>query len=444
MHDLTLYSPMTLCLLTTLVVGAGSLLPVSPVEPLIVAAGAVASPALRVLLIALATAAAMSAKTLLYLGGRAAPNRLPERQRKRVERVRQRLAGRPWLRRLAMVVSGATGVPPFYVMTALSGTAGWPLGDYVICGTSGQALRFAALVFLPQLVIAPLAARAAGAEQSPGEREAPAYTDSGSGPDAYVLLSGLVGGVAGFHRAEARLVAQGHRVIAIDPYQLSLDSADVSFDALARRVERILAQFGVTSAHIVGHAHGGGVALRLAANAPDRVSDLYLVDVGAKSSARGQVLSGALRLVPILTHIPGGKGFVRRRFVKELRENSGRTDWLDDSTQHAYVEPMLRHIGPAIALAFRVGSTDEPEPLDAVLARVHVPVTVLLGELPHASGPDDAEMRALEKLGTAVRIHHLAGVAHFPHEEAPDEFVRLLLLTSPRTLASATRSGGGL
>jgi anaerobic glycerol-3-phosphate dehydrogenase len=59
----------------------------------------------------------------------------------------------------------------------------------------------------------------------------------GRGPDTYVFVSGLVGGVAGFTRVEQRLVQAGRRVVIIDPYQLSLDSADVSFDALARRTE---------------------------------------------------------------------------------------------------------------------------------------------------------------------------------------------------------------
>jgi len=268
-----------------------------------------------------------------------------------------------------------------------------------------------------------------------------AVRDLGSGSDTYVLISGLVGGVAGFRRTQALLATQGHRVVAIDPYRLSLDSADVSFDALSRRVDRVLGELGVTSAHVIGHSHGGAVALRLAANAPARVSALCLVDVGAKSSARGPLLSGAIRLVPLITRLPGGRALVRRRFIGGLRDNSGTTAWLDDSTQRAYADPMFQEIGRVVAMALRVGNMDEPEPLDAVLSRVHVPVTVLLGQLPHASGPDVAEMRALEQLGALVHVQSIAGVAHFPHEEAPDEFVRII--TTPRIVATAVRSGDG-
>lgn len=263
--------------------------------------------------------------------------------------------------------------------------------------------------------------------------------DSGAGADTYVLLSGLVGGIGGFRRAEQRLVALGHRVVVIDAYRLSIDSSDVSFDALARRVDHLLVQLGVMSAHVVGHAHGGGIALRLAANAPERVADVALVDVGAKSSARGPVLGSALRLVPLIIRLPGGRGLVRRRFIGGLRGNSGNAAWLDDSTQHLYADPMLDDIGRVVAMAIRVANTDEPEPLTEVLSRVHVPVSVILGDLPHESGPDDAEMRALEQLRNPTRIEHMPGVAHFPHEEAPDEFVRVLL--QARTVAVASPAG---
>ena len=152
MRTLAMHSPVILCLLTTLIVAVGSLLPVSPAQPLVLAAAAVAPPGLRLALVLLTTIAAMSAKTLLYLIGRGAPRRIPERHRQRLADLRVRLAGKPWLRRIVIVVSGATGLPPFTIITAVSGTVGWPLGDYVVCGTAGHALRFAALVFLPQLL----------------------------------------------------------------------------------------------------------------------------------------------------------------------------------------------------------------------------------------------------------------------------------------------------
>ena len=259
----------------------------------------------------------------------------------------------------------------------------------------------------------------------------PVVTDTGHGPETFVLISGLVGGVGGFRRVQDRLVEHGYRVVAIDPYHLSLDSADVTFDALARRVRRTLVARGVGAARVVGHAHGGGVALRLAAAAPEHVQSVHLLDVGAQASSRGAVLGASLRLVPLITRLPGGRRFVRSRFVRGLRENSARDDWLDAPTQRAYTEPVLHEIGRVVAMALRLGRAEEPEPLPAVVARVRVPVVLVLGAVPSPAGPTPEELAALELLGARLRIERIPGVAHFPHEEAPDDVVRHLLAPPP-------------
>jgi pimeloyl-ACP methyl ester carboxylesterase len=260
---------------------------------------------------------------------------------------------------------------------------------------------------------------------------------AGTGRPTYVLLSGLLGGTGGFRRLQAELLSHGCRVVAIDAYALSLDSTDVAFAALARRVNAELHRLGADSVLVVGHAHGGGVALRLAALAPERVSALYLLDVGALPESRTKVFSSALRLVPLLTRLPGGRGFVRSRLMRGIRRNAGRQEWLDTVTQRTYTEPVLDRIGEVVAMARRLATAREPEPLDRVVARVRAPVTLILGEVPHPSGPDSAELTALESLGERVRIERLAGVGHFPHEEAPAEVARILLdrdgATRPRS-----------
>jgi pimeloyl-ACP methyl ester carboxylesterase len=271
-------------------------------------------------------------------------------------------------------------------------------------------------------------------------RDVPAIRVAGNGPETFVLLSGLVGGVAGFRRLEAQLVEQNRRVVSIDPYLLSIDSSEVTFAALARRVDRVLDSLGVTSARVVGHAHGAGVALRLSVNAPDRVTALYFVDVGALANHHSPIFSNSLRLVPMIARIPGGRGFIRRRMVRGLKESAGGTEWLDAETVRAYTEPMLDEVDRAIALALRLGRTEEPDSLPTLIARLTVPVTVLLGDAPHTAGPEAPELVALEPLGTLLRVEHMAGVGHFPHEEAPADVARRLVAPRPQIIA---RQAGG-
>ncbi|HZF67921.1 MAG TPA: alpha/beta hydrolase [Gemmatirosa sp.] len=244
---------------------------------------------------------------------------------------------------------------------------------------------------------------------------------AGRGPTTYVLVSGIVGGVASYGRLRALLLRDGHRVVVVDPYRLSIDSADVTFAALARRVDALLARDGVDSARVVGHAHGAGVALRLAALAPRRVSALYFLDVGALPESRTKVLSSSLRFVPLIARMPGGKRFVRGQFVKGLRQNAGSVAWLDSATQHAYTEPFLEHLPAAVRMAERLADAREPEALATLVGRVRAPITVILGGAPHPAAPDDAELATLAPLGARLRIVRLAGVGHFPHEEAPAE-----------------------
>lgn len=276
-------------------------------------------------------------------------------------------------------------------------------------------------------VVAIIAALTASlSAQATADTEA-VITDDGRGDVTYVLVSGIMGGVGGFDRIRSRLLATGARVMTIDPYGLSMDSTDVTFAALARRVESVLERRNVGPAVVVGHAHGAGVALRLAAKAPQRVTALYLLDAGALPDNRTAVFSSSLRLAPMIARLPGGRGFVRRRILRGIEENAGPDTWLDATTRPKYTDRLLDHLSAVVTMARRLAEAREPEHIASVVARIHVPVTSLLGDVPHPSAPDAAELRALAPLGPLFRTDHLQGVGHFPHEEAPDAVVSRLL-----------------
>lgn len=256
--------------------------------------------------------------------------------------------------------------------------------------------------------------------------DAPWISDRGSKADSepWILISGVIGGLAGYGKIERGLMALGHRVIVVDPYLMSIDSSDVSFDALARRVSAQLRAHGVMRATIVGHAHGGGVALRVTAGSPGLVSQLFLLNVGALSGNKSPVFSSSMRLASLLAHLPGGKRFMRGRIIAGIRENSGQTGWIDERTAHEYTDGLLNNIGAVVRLAERLGNSQEPEPLSAVTSRVKVPVTLLLGAVTCPASPGSDELVALEPLGELVRTIRIDGACHFPHEEAPDQVLQ--------------------
>lgn len=289
-------------------------------------------------------------------------------------------------------------------------------------------MTFAAARTLLVLSCATLASSPIVAMQPTRVADTVTVRDVGDGGRPWVLLTGVIGGVAGYAQLETRLLAAGHRVVTIDGYRLSLDSADASFTAIARRVDRELERLGVTSAHVVAHAHGAGVALRLAAYSPHRVSDLTFLDAGALIVEPSGLLTASLRMAQLLSHMPGGKSVLRGRLEKGLRENSGRDEWLaDEAARRVYTEPLLRDVGRTIGMALKVANGQEPDSVPVVVARVRVPVTLVLGTVPHASGPTQEEFDLLLPLGARLRVEKLAGVGHFVHEEAPDELAAILL-----------------
>jgi pimeloyl-ACP methyl ester carboxylesterase len=288
-------------------------------------------------------------------------------------------------------------------------------------GLRGPRLRIAAVLGSCTLI-----ATGAAASRQPSTVDTAIISVSGEGPETFVLISGIVGGAAGFVRLREQLLQSPARVVVVDPYRLSIDSTDVTFDALAKRVDALLALRGVRQARVAGHAHGGGVALRLAALAPHRIDALYLLDVGALPVARTKVMSGALRLAPFIGALPGGKRFIEGRFVKGLRENSGSDAWLDSTTRRAYAAPLLANLGAAVRMAGRLSRAAEPESVSTVLSRVRAPVTMVLGMHPHPSAPDSAELAVLDALGSRLRVERLLNVGHFPHEEAATSVARIL------------------
>ena len=78
-------------------------------------------------------------------------------------------------------------------------------------------------------------------------------------------------------------------------------------------------------------------------------------------------------------------------------------------------------------MAGRLSRAREPESRLTLIPRIRVPVTVLIGGVPHATEPDSVQLEVLTALGSLLRIERLAGVGHFPQEEATAEVVAYLL-----------------
>jgi membrane protein YqaA with SNARE-associated domain len=153
MPDAMLQVPLLLCVSALVVGGVSALVPVLPIEPLLLGASASVPAPLLLPVVALATVGHMAAKTLLYLGSRSAAERaVPERHRTALERVRALLSRRRRVQLLTLLASAIAGVPPFYLVTVCCGALRIPLRDYLVVSVVGRGLRFGALALLPRLL----------------------------------------------------------------------------------------------------------------------------------------------------------------------------------------------------------------------------------------------------------------------------------------------------
>lgn len=148
------------------------------------------------------------------------------------------------------------------------------------------------------------------------------YVDVGSGP-AVMLIHGQGGCWQWWLRVIPEL-ARTSRVIAVDLAGCGASHVAVgdAFYAQITVVTGLLDQLGESRAFVVGHSMGGLVALTVAADHPDRVSGLVLVNGGAVPVAPGRLglilagmrLAHAVLSQPLICRWIAGTGWAYRRF----------------------------------------------------------------------------------------------------------------------------------
>ena len=99
-----------------------------------------------------ASAGQMAAKALLYLAGRGLLS-LPFASRSpKVQQAAARLGAAKGHAATVVFASSLTGIPPFYGVSLGAGLVRFPLGCFLVVGTLGRVLRFAATFLLPRLL----------------------------------------------------------------------------------------------------------------------------------------------------------------------------------------------------------------------------------------------------------------------------------------------------
>ena len=128
------------------------------------------------------------------------------------------------------------------------------------------------------------------------------YEVGGDGP-AVVLMHGLSGSTRWWARNTA-VLAKRFRVYVVDLIGFGRGHGQrFVLENTAGLIAAWLDGIGVDTCHVIGHSMGGLVAAELAAQRPERVDHLVLVDAAALPLGR-TIVGSALRLVPALAFMP--------------------------------------------------------------------------------------------------------------------------------------------
>jgi pimeloyl-ACP methyl ester carboxylesterase len=193
--------------------------------------------------------------------------------------------------------------------------------------------------------------------------------ERGSGAAATVLIHGFLGHTYSFRYLIPELAKDG-RVVAIDlkgsGYSGRPNKGDYSLSEQARLVVRLMEKLGINRASLVGHSLGGEVAMRLAANWPERVEKLVLA--ASVSGDRIPTPPVTPLIKPLLWLI--GRLFGRRIFRRQFYDPRKATK----EVLEAYRRP-LRIKGTGHALYQTLRDARREKAVDS--GRIAVPVLIL-------------------------------------------------------------------
>ena len=257
------------------------------------------------------------------------------------------------------------------------------------------------------------------------------YRLGGEGP-AIVLIHGITGTSETWDEVLPWL-ARNHTVLAPDLLghgESAKPRGDYSLGAYASGVRDLMIALGIDRATFVGHSLGGGVAMQLAYQFPDRLERLVLMSSGGLGREvnlilRLTALPAAEYVLPLLAAQPllgagealaGALGRLGLRAGLDLEEiGRGFASLGDVDARQAFIHTARSIIDIE---GQRVSATDR------LYLAADVPSLIMWGERDRIIPAEHGRAAHREMPGS--RLELFPGAGHFPHRDDPRRFVELL------------------
>jgi len=239
-----------------------------------------------------------------------------------------------------------------------------------------------------------------------------AFTKTGSGP-AVLIVHGI-GGHKEDWAATARVLAPRHTVFTVDMLGFGESSKTGEVINIADQVAALVALLeaqGVSQVSLIGNSMGGWVAATFAAQHPERMSKLVLVDAaGFKAMFEGPppvefYPRDVAAMINLLAHVRHDPATHTPTFAQQALQAS--TDSGDAQAAEA--------VGKGMFASAR---------LEDVAERINTPTLVLWGENDGLFPPAIADLVVSHIRGARKEL--IPHASHFPQLDNPTVFFRLI------------------
>jgi pimeloyl-ACP methyl ester carboxylesterase len=274
-----------------------------------------------------------------------------------------------------------------------------------------------------------------------------AYRKGGSGP-VVVLIHGITSDSSTWRRVLPYL-ARRFTVIAPDLIghgRSAKPKGDYSLGAHASGVRDLLLALGHDRATFVGHSLGGGIAMQISYQFPERCERLVLVDSGGLGREvslllRAATLPGSELVLPLLSAsrlLEAGRlagsllGRLGLRAGTDIEEMAhGHATLSDREARAAFIHTLRSVVEPG---GQRVDASNR------LYLAEHLPMLLVWGErdslIPVAHG------HAAHEQAPGSRLEVFADSGHFPHLDEPERFLDVLLDFMDSTEPAALNAEG--
>ncbi|MFL2583441.1 MAG: alpha/beta fold hydrolase [Gammaproteobacteria bacterium] len=244
------------------------------------------------------------------------------------------------------------------------------------------------------------------------------YECSGKG-EPIMILHGLFGSGRNWS-AIAKILSQEFEVFVVDlrNHGKSPHAPTMSYSDMANDVNSLITKLSIAGLTLIGHSMGGKVAMKAALSKPDLIDELIIVDIApvAYPDCYTDILNA-------INNMPDEKLCSRSSADSYLA-----TRITDKATRQfilqnlIFVEGKLKWRLNVVALINEMKTIVGWEPAPA--GSFPKPSSFVSGE--HSSRVTDTNKAIIAAHFPGYNHYLVTGAGHWPHTEAPEEFVRIL------------------